>query len=32
MPDMPLGSKDTTANKQSPHPHGIHILVGGIQK
>lgn len=32
MPGVPLGSKDTTVNKQSPHPHGIHTLMGGIKK
>lgn len=32
MPDMHLGSKDTTVNKQGPYCHRIHILVGIIKK
>lgn len=32
MPDMHLGSKDTTVNKQGPYCHHIHILVGIIKK
>ena len=32
MPDLHLGSKDTTVNKQGPHCHWIHILEGIIKK